>query len=162
MSTATRTKRVAPPPREVSLADAISEAFSELVSLGEEFREICDNTPESLQSTSVYEARDATAGELESLSEPDVPEELQDLKVTIQDPKPKRRGYSRAARRDQAVCILDLCIDALQEIVDGASEDADAADTAGEAKRDAAESLRDDLDTAKDTADSCEFPGMYG
>jgi hypothetical protein len=161
MSTATRTKRAAPPPREASLADAISEAFSELACLGEEFREICDNTPDSLQSTSVYEARESTADELESLSEPDVPEELQDLKVVIQDPKPKRRGYSRAARRDQAVYIMDLCIQALQERVDELESD-DERGKVGDHQKDLAESLRDDLDAAKDTADSCEFPGMCG
>lgn len=49
-----------PEPRKVGIADAFSEAIGELVSLGEEFREICDNTPDSLQSTSLYEARATT------------------------------------------------------------------------------------------------------
>ncbi|HEX6824880.1 MAG TPA: hypothetical protein VF077_01080, partial [Nitrospiraceae bacterium] len=50
----------------------ISDGFSEITGVGEEFREICDNTPENLQSTGVYESRDSTASSIEGFSEPSV------------------------------------------------------------------------------------------
>lgn len=141
---AKRTKR--PEPREVTLADAVSEAIGEFTTLGEEFREICDNTPDSLQGSELYETRDATASTLEGIDEPSVPESLSEIKVTIQDQTPRRRGYSRAARCEHSIYILQTCIDALHELEDN----------------DDAYDFASDLENIVGEAEGCEFPGMFG
>ena len=67
--------------RQLTIADAISEAYGELQTIGEEMREAFDNTPESLQSGGVGEARGEAADALENISELDVPEALQDIQA---------------------------------------------------------------------------------
>jgi hypothetical protein len=147
-------KKEMPKPRKMSIADAVSEAIGEIQSLAEEMREAYDNTPESLQSSGVGEARGEAADNLEQIDEPDVPEEVKDFNVEITDLPPKRRGHSRRERRDQATYILEVCIDALNERIDMPDEK--------EAIKEAAESCRDELETAKDNAECVEFPGMFG
>jgi hypothetical protein len=132
---------------ERTLEEAVSEAFSELEGLAQEMREAFDNTPESLQNSGAGEARGVAADTLEEISEAEVPEELKSLKVSwALFPK---KNKSRAARRDDAVTILDECIQMLADLED-------------EAQKEAAEGFVDELENAKDTAESVEFPGMYG
>ena len=144
----------APQMRKSTIGDAVSDAIGEIQALAEEMREAYDNTPESLQSSGVGEARGEAADNLEQIEEPDVPEELKDIPVEILDPKPRKRGYSRASRRDQSVYILDVVIDALNTHIDAPDVSQDIKDTA--------ETFRDDLENVKDNAECVEFPGMFG
>ena len=138
---------------EVSIADAISEAFGELISLAEEVREVCDNMPESLQQSSRYEALDGAASELENLNEPSVDDALGEIKVDIMRLVPGgRRGPSRNTRCGDAAMILDVIYEKLDEI---------ACDEKN-ALHEVAEALRDEIDEAKAIAESIDFPGMYG
>jgi len=143
-----------PAPRELCVADAASEAIGELTALGQEFREICDNTPDSLQQTQTYQTRDETASTLEDINEPDYPDSLKEIKVTIQDPRPLARGYSRGARCAQACAILGDCCDALEAV---AQDDKSSTELIDDAT-----SLKDELENIQSDAENCEFPGMYG
>jgi hypothetical protein len=146
-----------PAPRTVGLYDAIEEAFSEIESLAEEMRSWADGMPESLQGGDKYSAVDEAASSLENASRPDEPgDELDGITVTIQDPTPRRRGYSRADRLGQAVYILDACISALEDFA--ASEDPEFP----EEKAEAADAYKDEIENAKSEVESVEFPGMYG
>jgi hypothetical protein len=150
-------KRIAlPPPRTVSLADAVSEAFSEISSLAEEMREWADNMEEKFSATQKYETVSETADTLENISEVEVDTELSAVTVTLQDPKPQRRGYSRADRCAQACDILDACVSALEDYA--STDDTNRTD----AQAEAADELRNELDSAKSDAEGVEFPGMYG
>jgi hypothetical protein len=52
-----------------TVGDFISEGYSEIEEVASEFREIVDNAPENLKSTSINETRESTASELEGLDE---------------------------------------------------------------------------------------------
>jgi hypothetical protein len=147
--------------RELTLEDAISEAFGELTTLGEEMREAFDNTPESLQSSGVGERRGEAADALENLQEPDVPEELKgdafkmNWQVHVLSPSAERRK-SRAMRRDEAV-------ETLQNVVGYLNDDIEANEEKySEAIREAASSLADDVENLINEAEEIEFPGMRG
>lgn len=169
--------------RTGTVLDAISGACSDLVSLGEECREVHDNMPESLQQGQRGSTLDETADTLESVSEPDVPAPLQDLpcKWYEQLPKRKGRGLSRSGRRDNAVAALEAAIDAVENYSDLIDE-AKGAVAGGTATPDQqrmvgaqveahdngdsdgvdTETLASELGEIKDNAEGCEFPGMYG
>ena len=60
-----------------TVGDAISTAFGIIEDLATEMRDAYDNTPESLQSSGVGEARGEAADALEGISEvDDVPEQV--------------------------------------------------------------------------------------
>lgn len=148
--------------KKMSLADAVSTAFGEITSLGEEMREAFDNTPESLQQSGVGEARGEAADNLENISEIDVPDILQDtdakkFEVTWSEPvrtAKQAMKLSRSARRDDALMMLDACVEFLNELADKESE--------SEEIRDAAKELSDELENAKGEIEAVEFPGMFG
>lgn len=146
--------------KDTTVSDLVSDAIGELTALGEEFREICDNTPDSLQSTSVYESRDSTASTLEGLQEPDIDEALGALPAKFAPWQPARKGrsLSRADRCAEACARLETAVEVLQEIVDGAAED----NKEDETRRDVAQSLIEEIEEIKSEAEGCEFPGMYG
>ena len=149
----------APIQSKLSIADAVSEAFSEITSLGDEVREAYDNTPESLQNSSIGEARDECASALEQINEPDVPEELGKIEVEVYRPSrtPKQQAkLSRRERRDDAVQIMDAVMQRLDEYLDG-TENSPKQDI-----REEAQALRDEIELAKDEAEQVEFPGMRG
>lgn len=144
-------KKAKPALREVGLEDALSEAFGEFSSLAEEMRSWADGMEEKFSSTDRYARVSEAADTLENHTDaPDVAECLEDIKVSVQDLAPRKRGYSRADRCGQACYILDLCINALDEI-EGEGE-----------RKDEAESLRDEIDNVKSECEGVEFPGMYG
>lgn len=138
---------------ECCLGDAASEAFGELQSLAEEMGSWRDGLEEKFSHTEKYERVSSAADALEQLSEPEVPEELTDIKVEFVRLPQRRRGYSRADRCGQAVYVLDTCVQALQEYVD---------DDKNKDKVDEAQNLIDELERLKDEAEGVEFPGMYG
>jgi hypothetical protein len=151
-----------------SLSAAISDAISALQSLGEECREVCDNMPESLQSSARYESLSASADALENLSDPDLEvldaEPLSSLQVTYV----LASRSSRAARRDEATGMLQAAVDALSESLNDTEDAEDEALDEGsdlpEAPydADAVQSLIDELENVISEAENCEFPGMYG
>jgi ABC-type transporter Mla subunit MlaD len=142
---------------ETNLADAISEAFSNMNDLSSECRDVCDNMPDSLQGGARYEALDNSASELEK-DEPDFPDALQELKVTVVRPT-KMRQQSRRARAEEAEGILRNSIDVIQEWIDNAPNT--GVDTT-DAREEAAQELRDACEELADAIGNCEFPGMYG
>lgn len=149
--------------RELSIEDAISEAFGELQSLGEEMREAFDNTPESLQNSGVGEARGEAADALENISEPDIPTELQGDKFKVKwqvhamTPKQQMK-QSRSARRDDALATLNAVAYFLDQIDDEENSDAHYSDE----EKEAASTLVDEVRQMIDEAESVDFPGMFG
>lgn len=144
---------------EMTIEDAVSEAFGELQSLGEEMRDAYDNTPESLQNDGVGAARGEAADALENINEPDVPTELQGdnfkVKWTVKILSPSaQRRQSRSDRRYEAVETLNQVVQYLGEIQDDEKMSDDV--------KDAATILIDEIQTVIDEAEAVEFPGMYG
>lgn len=145
--------------RELTIEDAVSEAFGEIQSLAEEMREAFNNTPESLQSGGVGEARGEAADALENISEPDVPTELQGdkfkVKWAVRTLTPKQQmKRSRSARCSEAVETLNMVVQRLDEI----NKD----QTQTQEVRDVADSFSDEVQNIIDEAEGVEFPGMYG
>ena len=141
--------------RQVSIADAVSEAFGEFQSLGEEMRSWADSMEEKFSSTDKYSRVSETADILESCNEPDHPQHAQDTVITVIDPPAKKRGYSRADRCSQACMLLDYAMEALETKIEALGEN----DTTA---KDELESYRDEIDEAKSNAEGADFPGMYG
>ena len=143
-----------PPPRTVPLRDAVSEAYSEFQSLAEEMRDWANNMEEHFSQTDKYSRVSEAADALEDLQEPDVPESVADIPVTIQDPKPQKGGYSRSFRCSQAGSILMDCIAALEEVKneEGVSDE----------KSDDADQLMSELEQHQGDSESVDFPGMFG
>lgn len=136
---------------------SVSDAYSALEELGSECREVVDNASEGLSQTQRIQTFDETAGVLENLSEPDVPECVGELAITYSErtPKHKRRAPSRAVRCSNAVSVLQAAADALEEWLDD-EQNSEHDD------RDEVQSLLDQLQNDAGEAENCEFPGMYG
>jgi hypothetical protein len=154
---AKRTLRaVAPLPREVGLLDAIGEVMAEITDLGQEMRDWADNMPESKQGGDKHSEVEGAADTLEGISDPVDHETmafLNEIKVTIQDPTPRRRGYSRSARLGQATDVLNDVINKLEEFADQ-TQDADLEAIAND--------FRGELDNIESELQGVDFPGMYG
>ena len=140
-----------------STVSAISDAISDLTSLGEECREIVDNAEGGLRETQRIQTFDETASALENLSEPDVPEVVAELSITYSEQVSTRkgRGESRAVRCSNSVAVLQAAQEAVSVwLEDDANEE--------HADRDDVEQLANDLEEIIGEAESCEFPGMFG
>jgi sugar (pentulose or hexulose) kinase len=152
------TKRV-PIAIDTTVAGAINTAFGVLEELAEEMREAYENTPESLQSSAVGEARSEAADALESISEPDMPEWAADVAVKF-TLLPLKRNASRSARRDEAVEYARQAFEALE----AHREQQAAIETTDDENTDlidALDALLDETQTMIDEAEAVEFPGMY-
>jgi seryl-tRNA synthetase len=132
--------------RELSIADAVSEAHGELETLGQELRDWYDNLHENLQG-SRDDINDA-ADTLENMSEPDVPEGIG--KHTWKFSALARKARSRSDRRDEATGTLDATIQELERM----SEDPEHA-----ADKEAIDQLVEDLNSYKEEAEGVDFPG---
>lgn len=157
-----RERAVAPAPREVGLLDAIGEVMADAEELGQEMRDWADNMPESKQSSQKYDEVSECADTLENVAGNDpVTSEtmsfLNDIKITIQDLTPRRRGYSRASRLAQALGVLSDVINALEEFK---PDDKDAKERLR--KEETAGGLRDALEEEQGNLEGVEFPGMFG
>lgn len=133
--------------RTMPIAEAVSYALGEIQSLAEETREVVDGasgTPR--ESTQRIQTLDETASTLEGLEEPSIDEAII-MEVTFSEalPRSRRKGLSRASRRDNATSALDAAIQALTD-----------------ADNENYQELIDDLERIKDEADGVEFPGMFG
>jgi hypothetical protein len=145
--------------RELTIEDAIFEAYGELQSLGEEMREAYDNTPESLQNDGVGAARGEAADNLENINEPEVPTLLQGekfkMKWTVRVHPPSKR-LSRSDRRYEAVETLNQVVAFLEEIQESEG------DNYSSDEKQAASDFVDEVQQMIDEAENVEFPGMYG
>lgn len=136
---------------------SISDAFSALTELGDECRELVDNASENLQQTQRIQTFDETASTLEGLSEPTVPDCVEDLPISYSESVParKRMNTSRAVRCGNAVSVLQGAASALEEWLDDEAN-------AEHDERDDVEELKNELENAISDAEGCEFPGMFG
>ena len=145
---------------------SVEDAISQLEELGSECREIVDNASENLQQTSRIQTFDETAGTLEGISAPDIPECVADLSmaVTTQQSTRKGRGESRAVRCANEVAVLSAARDAVDEWINtrtGEIED-EGGDVDADEDVQAAVEFVGELENIISDAESCEFPGMYG
>lgn len=150
-----RTPRAqAPAPREVGLLDAIGEVMAEVGDLAQEMRDWADNMPESKQGSSKHDEVEGCADTLEGVQDPVDHETmafLNEIKVTIQDPTPRRRGFSRADRLGQAIDTLGTVMMKLEEY-----ENIDSN------KQSVADELHSELDNIEGELQGVDFPGMFG
>ena len=142
-----------------SMTEALDQAFSILEVLGEEMRDAFDNTPENLQSSSIGEAREQAADELDQLSKPDVPKLVEDMPVSWREQSMTARQQaklSRSDRRDRSVNILENMVDALAARLE--ELDKQEGDGIEEQKEEIA-AFKDELDDLVSGACAVEFPG---
>lgn len=150
-------RAVAPPPREVGLLDAIGEVISICEELGQEMRDWADNMPESKQSSQKHDDVEQCADTLEEQAgnDPvtsDTMTFLNEVKVSIQDPKPSRLPRSRSARLGEGTDILTDVIEKLTEYI---------GDKTGPNETIAGD-LKDSLEEIESELQGVEFPGMFG
>lgn len=146
-----------------STVSAISDAISDLTSLGDECREIVDNASENLQQTSRIQTFDETAGTLEGISEPDVPECVAELPITYSEQISTRkgRGESRAVRCQNSLAVIQAAREAVDEWINTRTEElGDKVDDDEDVQ--AAVEFVGELENLESDIEGCEFPGMYG
>lgn len=155
-----RPRVVAPPPREVGLLDAIGEVLAICEGLGEEMRSWADNMPESKQSSSKHDEVEQAADTLEEQAQADpvtsAPDQafLNEIKITIQDPTPKRQARSRSTQLGDAMVILTSVMECLNsKFVEFEADDV---------KHAAAKEIHDALEDIESNLQGVEFPGMFG
>ena len=123
---AKKEKKVAPPrfkTVEGTVEGFISDGFSEITSIGEEFREIYDNAPENLQQTDTNQRREQAAYAIEGLNEPSVESSiLGELSCTASLYMGKfyhgRRSQSRSCRLSNGAGQLRAAAEAITEWLD--------------------------------------------
>lgn len=168
----------------------IADGYAEIQAVGEEFREAYDNAPDNLKGSSVNEARDSTASEIEGLSEPSVDSSvLGGLSCTCRIDKGKvyrgRQTQSRACRLSNGAAQLRAAAEAVQswlsendELPEADTNDADSMKERAERLEELAvagidaedyekaledaEQLASDCEEIADTVENLECPGMFG
>jgi hypothetical protein len=139
--------------RELTIADALSEAYGEIATLGEEMRSWYEGMPEGPQGGEKGSAVNEAASALENIEEPDVPAEVGTHRFKFI--AYRGRGNSRAKRRDDSVALMDAVIHELEKLEEeGSGQSANF--------REQAKALREEVDGHKDEADGVEFPGQFG
>lgn len=140
---------------EMTIEQALIDAFADIEGLKDEMQEICDNMS-GMEHLPKFEVAETAASELESHCEaPDVPEVLKTKTIGIlTEMRPTRKGRapSRAVRLSNATGIIAAVIELCDEI--------DLDDDVSKAEREAVVELRDALDEHENI--EVEFPGMYG
>lgn len=146
--------------RNITLGEAVGEAYGELQNLRDEAQEMYDNATEGLQQTqrlqTMQESADALGNNCDS--EPELPEAVAKLPFTITDwtNTRKGRGLSRTDRCSWAVHVLEQAYELLDKMVDDTTKLPAGVD------KDAVEGARDDIENMKTDAEGTEWPGMYG
>lgn len=153
MAAKRKTKRATQPkPRTVPIIEAIGGAMSEIEDLASEMREQADSMEAYFSSTNKYQMICDAAELLESVDDPlnDEHAVVAYLTVVIQDPTPRKRGYSRADRLSFATAtLMDV-----RDVLDRAELPPDHEEIAN--------GLRDELDNIDSELQGVEFPGMFG
>lgn len=154
---------------KVELNSTISEALGalgDIQSLKEEMEEWRDNLDgANMTHLPKYDEVSECCDELDSVPDDiDVPEFLQQVSFSYIQSKP---GKSRAARRDDAVSMLDMARTAAEDfdIEEAVAAFEDLSEEQREEKKQDMESERDEfvnaVKEAIDAADGANFPGMY-
>lgn len=143
-----------------SITDLTQEAFDIFQELSEELRDWYDNLPESFQNGSKGDMLQEASDALEGLGAPDC-DDLDSLTASYIPGE----AESRAARRDEAIVMLQCVIDRIDDEIERVSKIEDACGHDGVVYEgpsiDDLESLKGELETAISEAESVEFPGMY-
>lgn len=150
--------------QKMKIADAVSAFYADIEELAMEARDIVENASENLAQTNRIQTFEATADTLEGLQapdEPEWPEVLQAMEVTISVavPRAKGRATSRSVRCENAASYARAAIDSVREWCDEAEGQAEPPSD------DVLTELRewcDEVEGHVDEAEAVEFPGMYG
>lgn len=149
--------------RTGTLAQALSDAASDLSGLRDEMRDWADNMEGNNMGhlDKCQEARDCAdlldcADQLPS----DPPDAVKDAALTWSDSVNRRkgRGESRAVRRDNAVARLRAVIEHCDEWLEENEDDGNNPVPDG---YDDVEAFRDEVQSVADEVEGAEFPGMY-
>lgn len=128
-----------------TVGEAISNALSDLESLGEELRTWVENMESGgFSGTSKQDTLEETASALENVEAPEIPTALEGIPVVY---LPRLEADSRSARCSEAVGLLRKVIEELEAVVE---DNPDAA------------SLASALEDICSELDGLEFPGMFG
>lgn len=140
---------------EMTIEQALIDAFAEIEVLKDEMQEICDNMS-GMEHLPKFEVAEAAVSELESHCEaPDVPKVLKTKTIsTLTEMRSTRKGRaaSRAVRLHNATGIIAAVIELCDEV--------DLDDDVSKAEREAVCELRDALEEHENI--EVEFPRMYG
>jgi hypothetical protein len=133
--------------------------MADIEELAQEMRDWADNMPENQQGGDKHSEIEQAADTLEEQAgnDPVTPETMSfinEVKVTIQDPTPRRRGFSRSQRLSHVQGRLQIIIDALNEEKKVLQWD--------ESKQNVANELTNALEEIESELDGVEFPGMFG
>jgi hypothetical protein len=154
-----RPRHPKPAPREIDVISAIEEAYVEVESLAQEMRDWADSMEDKLSGTQKYGEVNDAADTLENVTNPvqaSGPGDeahydfLKKVKITIQDPTPRARGFSRSARCGQATDLLEQVLTTLENF-DGTENEKEKADE-----------LHREIDDHISELQGVSFPGMYG
>lgn len=149
---------------QVGSVGSVADAISELQSLGEECREIVENAEGGLAETARIQTFDETASALEGISEPDVPECIDEVSITYYEQRSRRkaRGASRAVRCSNAVAVLQAASEAAKQWLDDTEAAPEDTSSDDEERRDEVLTFIYELDNIISDVEGCEFPGMFG
>lgn len=139
-----RAKR--PEPREVDVIAAVEEAYGEIEALKEEMENWQSNLESAgMENVPKYEEVEECVNALEQIEEPDadLAGSLRSHKMRIQDPTPRKRGFSRPERMSQALGILSEAKAELEQISDWLDGYIDA------------------IENAISEGEGINFPGMF-
>lgn len=158
---------------EMSVEQAVGDAFANAEGLKDELQEWYDNLPESFQNGSKGETLQEAIGNFEGDSQPDVPERIADNQISVSNARRK----SRADRLQECKDMLEAAAQRATEEADyldeltydpetGAAIEVPDTDPQTEDERDhlknELETFVGDCETAISNWDAVEFPGMYG
>jgi len=132
---------------EMPLANAVQEAFADAEGLRDELQEWYDNLPENFQNGDKGDQLQSAIDALESVTEPDVPEALQDIPVSFVVNQKRRK--SRSDRMQDCIALLQAAGEAAANFADENEEDEDGA------------VLADEIDSIVSEWENVEFPGMF-
>ncbi len=142
-----------------TVADLITDAMEEFLSLGDEMGEWFGNMPEQFQSTDRASQIEETRDVLQNLQEPDVPEGLAALEVFH---IPLINQSSRSKRCMEAVSKLHDAITALEDLQTPDLVDDKKIGESAEELADEAEQLISELEQVVAEAEDVNFPTMFG
>jgi len=132
---------------EMPLANAVQEAFADAEGLRDELQEWYDNLPENFQNGDKGDQLQSAIDALESVTEPDVPEALQDIPVSFVVNQKRRK--SRNDRMRDCIALLQAAGEAAANFAEENEEDEDGA------------VLADEIDSVISEWENVEFPGMF-
>lgn len=141
---------------ETTVSEAIEFAFNTFADLSQEVLEVVDNCPENLRSSERIETLEEIGTTLEGLTQPDVPQLIAEAEVTWLEPRvtDRRRGHSRAVRRD--IAVIALC--AVHLAATDASQDPSNAREIRDDCRAFAEAITETIDAVE----GLDFPSGRG